>query len=57
MNPNIQFSLLWSSLITFAVYIIFNLIYDVLKANIEERIKENNNCLKCLYKFKAKIKL
>ena len=57
VNPNIQFSLLWSSLIIFVVYIIFNLIYDALKANIEERIKENNNCLKCLYKLKTKIKL
>jgi len=52
VNPNIQFSLLWSSLTLFAIYTIFNLIFNAIKTNIiEYLVKENNYLLACLYKI------
>ena len=56
VNPNIQFPLLWSSLISFAIYKLFNLFYYAIKDCIKERlIKDNNYFLKCLYKLKKEI--
>ena len=52
-NPNIQLSLLWSSLTSFVIYIIFNIFVYLIKFSIKERIiKEDNYFLKCLYKLK-----
>ena len=52
VNPNIQLSLLWSSLTLFVIYTVFNLIFNVIKTNIiEYLVKENNYFLTCLYKL------
>ena len=52
-NPNIQLSLLWSSLASFVIYKLSNLFFYIIKVSIKERIiKENNYFLKCLYKLK-----
>ena len=43
VNPNIQLSLLWSSLSSFGIYILFNLFLYCIKFNVKEcSIKENN---------------
>ena len=53
VNPNIQLSLLLSSLLSFVIYILSNLFFYAIKTTIKERIvKENNYFLKCLYKLK-----
>ena len=52
VNPNIQLSILWSSLISFGIYILFNIFFYGLKVNIKEcSKKENNYFLTCLYKI------
>ena len=52
VNPNVQLSLLWSSLTSFGVYILFNLFFYGIKANVKEcSIKENNYFLTCIYKL------
>ena len=52
VNPNIQLSLLWSSLTLFVIYTVFNLIFNAIKTNIiEYLVKENNYFLTCLYKL------
>ena len=52
VNPNIQLSLLWSSLASFGIYILFSLFFYAIKVNLKEcSIKENNYFLTCLYKL------